>query len=117
MILDPIRRRVLKLIDESDSDLKTASLALGKNAAYVHQFIYRGTPKVLPEDVREQLAKHLGVHDRALRHPEVPPRKQPMRHEDEQDDQLDGRKRPRRSAALRHGGPHGRPVRSHQRQR
>ncbi|MBM3536056.1 MAG: peptidase S24, partial [Alphaproteobacteria bacterium] len=42
MILDPIRHRVLKLIDERDSDLKKASLALGKNAAYVHQFIYRG---------------------------------------------------------------------------
>lgn len=75
MILDPIRLRVLKLIDERDSDLKKASLALGKNAAYVHQFIYRGTPKVLPEDVREALAKFLEVDELELRHPEVPPRK------------------------------------------
>ena len=48
MILDPTRVLVLKLIDERGSDLKKASLAIGKNAAYVHQFIYRGTPKVLP---------------------------------------------------------------------
>ena len=55
MILDPIRLRLLKLIDTRDSDLKKVSLAIGKNAAYVHQFIYRGTPKVLPEDVRQAL--------------------------------------------------------------
>ena len=77
---------------------RDTSLACGKNAAYVHQFIYRGTPKILPEDVREALAKHLGVHDRVLRHPEVPQRKAPARYEDEHDEQLDARKPPRRSA-------------------
>ena len=75
MDLDPIRLRVLERIERTGTDLKKASLACGKNAAYVHQFIYRGTPKILPEDVRESLAKHLGVNDRELRHPEVPPRK------------------------------------------
>ena len=75
MILDPIRERVLKLIDDRGSDLKKASLALGKNAAYVHQFIFRGTPKVLPEDVRETLARFLEVDEAELRHPEVPGRK------------------------------------------
>ena len=100
MDLDPIRLRVLELIERTGTDLKKASLACGKNAAYVHQFIYRGTPKILPEDVREQLAKHLGVHDRALRHPEVPQRKPASRHENGHDEQLDadGHKRPRRSA-------------------
>ena len=53
MILDPVRIRLLKLIQTRDTDLKKVSVALGKNAAYIHQFIYRGTPKVLPEDVRE----------------------------------------------------------------
>jgi phage repressor protein C with HTH and peptisase S24 domain len=101
MDLDPIRLKVLELVERTGTDLKKASLACGKNAAYVHQFIYRGTPKVLPEDVREALAQHLGVHDRALRHPEVPQRKPAVRDEDEQDEQPDaeGRKRPRRSAA------------------
>jgi phage repressor protein C with HTH and peptisase S24 domain len=101
MDLDPIRLRVLELVERTGTDLKKASLACGKNAAYVHQFIYRGTPKILPEDVRESLAKHLGVQDRELRHPEVPARKIPLREEEDRDEQTDGegRKRPRRSAA------------------
>jgi hypothetical protein len=61
MKLDPIRLRVLELIEHTGTDLKKASLACGKNAAYVHQFIYRGTPKILPEDVRKSLAHTLGA--------------------------------------------------------
>jgi phage repressor protein C with HTH and peptisase S24 domain len=79
MHLDPVRSRVLKLIEERRTDLKHASLAIGRNAAYLHQFIFRGTPKVLPEDVREQLAKHLNVDETKLRHREVPARKQRSR--------------------------------------
>ncbi|MGE0424961.1 MAG: helix-turn-helix transcriptional regulator [Reyranellaceae bacterium] len=75
MILDPIRVRVLQLIEERGANLKKASHALGKNAAYMHQYIYRGTPKVLPEDTREALARFLEVDDVELRHPEVPARK------------------------------------------
>ena len=79
MTLDPTRLRVLALLEEKGTDLRNASLAIGKNAAYLHQFIHRGTPKVLPEDAREALAAHLGVEDALLRHPEVPPRKAPTR--------------------------------------
>ena len=79
MALDPTRQRVLALLEEKGTDLRNASLAMGKNAAYMHQFIHRGTPKVLPEDAREALAAHLGVEDELLRHPEVPPRKTPTR--------------------------------------
>lgn len=67
MDLDPIRLRVLKLIERKGTDLKNASLAIGRNAAYLHQYIYRGTPKVLPEAVRESLAEFLGVDDMDLR--------------------------------------------------
>jgi phage repressor protein C with HTH and peptisase S24 domain len=83
MDLDPIRLRVLKLIEKKGADLKNASLAIGKNAAYLHQFAYRGTPKVLPEDTREALAKFLGVHEDQLRHREVPQRKPRARDEPE----------------------------------
>ncbi len=76
MDLDPIRTRLLKLIKNGDTDLKHASLAIGRNAAYLHQFIFRGTPKVLPEEAREALAKHLAIDEFKLRHREVPPRKQ-----------------------------------------
>ena len=75
MELDPIRTKVLSLIAQHDTDLKNASLAIGKNAAYLHQFLYRGSPKTLPEDVREALAEVLGVDDAELRHSEVPLRK------------------------------------------
>ena len=57
------------------------SLAIGRNAAYMQQFLYRGTPKVLPEDVRETLARHLEVEGDTLRHREVPPRGEHLRDE------------------------------------
>jgi len=67
MELDPTRLKVMKLIQSSGTDLKNASLAIGRNAAYLHQYLYRGTPRVLPEDAREALAAHLGVDDETLR--------------------------------------------------
>ena len=75
--LDPVRVRVLKLLETRDppSDMKGASLALGRNAAYMHQFIYRGTPKVLSEDDRAALAAFLGCDEEELRHQRRPPRK------------------------------------------
>lgn len=69
MELDPTRLKVMKLIQSSGTDLKNASLAIGRNAAYLHQYLYRGTPRVLPEDAREALAAHLGVDDDSLRAP------------------------------------------------
>jgi len=75
MDLDPIRTRVLKLIQDRDTDLKHASIAVGRNAAYLHQFIFRGTPRVLPEDLRKALATLLGVPQESLRHRQIPPRK------------------------------------------
>ncbi len=75
MDLDPIRRKLLDLIERRGSDLKNTSLAIGRNAAYLHQFIYKGTPKALSEDVREALAAYLGCDEKELRHRFVPPRK------------------------------------------
>ena len=66
--MDSVRRRLLQLLDASGSNLRTASLAIGRNAAYLHQFIKRGTPKVLAEDDREILAEHLGCRPELLRH-------------------------------------------------
>ena len=40
--LDPVRRRLLQLLAANGSNLRTASLAIGRNAAYLHQFISRG---------------------------------------------------------------------------
>jgi hypothetical protein len=64
-----VRKRLVDLIAHRDppTDLKRASLASGKNHAYLHQFVHRGTPRRLPEDVRYALAAHLGVDQSVLR--------------------------------------------------
>lgn len=72
MKLDPIRRTLIQLVALRDppTDLKKASLAIGRNHAYLHQFIHRGTPRRLPEDARHALAAYLGVPEARLRdHP------------------------------------------------
>ncbi|MXY86381.1 MAG: helix-turn-helix transcriptional regulator [Chloroflexi bacterium] len=66
--LDPVRRRLLGMVADSDTNLRTASLAIERNAAYLHQFVHRGTPKVLAEDDREALAEHLGCSPDLLKH-------------------------------------------------
>lgn len=72
MKLDPVRRTLIQLIALRDppTDLKKASLAIGRNHAYLQQFIQRGTPRRLPEEVRHALAAYLGVTESALRDPE-----------------------------------------------
>jgi phage repressor protein C with HTH and peptisase S24 domain len=76
MELDQSRLRLMKRIQERKTDLKNASLAIGRNAAYLHQFVMRGTPKVLPEDARLALADFLEIDEQELRHT-VAPRRQP----------------------------------------
>ena len=70
--MDPVRQRILGLIAQNRSNLRMASLAIGRNAAYLHQFIHRGTPRVLAEDDREALAKHLGCSPEEIKHGQPP---------------------------------------------
>ncbi len=44
---------------DSRTNLRTASLAIERNASYLHQFIHRGTPRVLAEDDREALWRNI----------------------------------------------------------
>jgi len=46
--------------------LKEASRAIGRNDAYLQQFIHRLSPRKLPEDVRHQLANYLGIDQQQL---------------------------------------------------
>ena len=52
--------------------------ALGRNDAYLQQFLQRGSPRRLPEEIRHQLAGLLGVDEQLLRadagYRPVPPR-------------------------------------------
>lgn len=57
---DSVAYRLDKAAEQAGKTLKELSLAAGKNHAYLQQYINRGTPRVLPEDVRATLAAELG---------------------------------------------------------
>lgn len=46
--------------------LAELSRVAGRNAAYIQQYVERGTPKALPEDVRLAIAKRLNMDERLL---------------------------------------------------
>ena len=60
---DNIREKI-KLIIKKDKkyNLRDLSRTLKKNDAYLQQYIFRGTPKILPEEYRHKLAEILNVN-------------------------------------------------------
>lgn len=59
--LTPARKRLINAVDAHDDwDLKKLSHAAGRNHAYLQQYVTRGSPRVLPEDVRLKIAELLG---------------------------------------------------------
>lgn len=54
------------LIRDNKDDYVSLSRLLGRNAAYVQQYIKRGSPKRLPERERQILARYFGVDERVL---------------------------------------------------
>jgi phage repressor protein C with HTH and peptisase S24 domain len=63
---DDIRTTLDRLIAEAGTDYSTLSRLLGRNAAYVQQFVKRGTPRRLAEDDRARLAAYFGVPESVL---------------------------------------------------
>ena len=59
---DDIREKIKKLIKEKNYNLRDLSRNIKKNDAYLQQYLYRGTPKVLPEKYRYLLAELLDVN-------------------------------------------------------
>jgi len=60
-------RAVLEqLIADNNDDYAGLSKLVGRNAAYIQQFIKRGTPKRLPEIERGILARYFGVDEKML---------------------------------------------------
>jgi phage repressor protein C with HTH and peptisase S24 domain len=51
--MDPVRQRLEQLIAERGDDCAALSRLLKRNAAYVQQFLKRGTPRKLDEDESE----------------------------------------------------------------
>lgn len=75
---DDLVRFIVNTLRDRGMDLKAASLAIGKNQSYLHQFTgAKASPRVLPEDVRTDLARIMGLDESALRlkpkdRPEIP---------------------------------------------
>jgi phage repressor protein C with HTH and peptisase S24 domain len=60
------RKALERLIEERGEDYASLSRLIGRNAAYVQQYIKRGVPKRLAEDDRRLLARYFGVADEML---------------------------------------------------
>ena len=65
--MDDVRRLVLDKSRELEITLKDMSESVGKSHSFISQFITRGTPRHQQEDVRNKLAKMLGVSEELLR--------------------------------------------------
>lgn len=65
MVEDP-RLALDRLIQERGEDYFGLSRLLGRNAAYIQQYIKRGTPRRLAEDDRRILARYFGVDESVL---------------------------------------------------
>ena len=57
-----VREKIQRLIKKSNYHLRDLSRNIKKNDAYLQQYLYRGTPKVLPEEYRLMLAEILDVN-------------------------------------------------------
>lgn len=68
---DP-RRALDQLIRDRGEDYASLSRLLGRNAAYIQQFIRRGTPRKLDEDDRRTLARYFRVEESVLGGPHTP---------------------------------------------
>lgn len=62
---DP-RKALERLCAERGEDFAGLSRLIGRNPAYIQQYIRRGTPKRLKEDERRTLARFFGVAESVL---------------------------------------------------
>jgi phage repressor protein C with HTH and peptisase S24 domain len=62
---DP-RQRLLELSDERGVPLSRLSRLIGKNDAYLQQFVRRGSPRKLEETARGKLARFFGIDESEL---------------------------------------------------
>jgi phage repressor protein C with HTH and peptisase S24 domain len=65
--MDLVRKLILERLTDLDLKMSEASIKIGKNHAYLQQFLKRGIPAQLPEDVRGALAELLKVPEDRLR--------------------------------------------------
>jgi lambda repressor-like predicted transcriptional regulator len=65
--VDAPRALVAAAVLQTGGNLAELSRAIGKNHAYLQQYLERGIPRVLSEDVREKLAVLLDLNPDQLR--------------------------------------------------
>ncbi len=64
--MDPARARLVALAAERGVSLSALSGLLGRNAAYLQQFVRKGSPRKLEENDRRTLAEFFGVEEGEL---------------------------------------------------
>lgn len=67
------RAELARLIAERREDYAGLSRMLGRNAAYIQQFIKRGVPRKLAEEDRRKLARYFNVEESLLGGPAAQP--------------------------------------------
>ena len=72
---DPVRQKIRDLLWKRGLNMRETSLAMGRNASYLHGFLERESPKVLSHQDAEKLAGLLGCKAEALHHAKRPPRR------------------------------------------
>ena len=63
---DNIRIKIKSLLEERCISMASASIAIGKNSAYLQQYIVKGSPIRLPEEQRKRLSVILDVPEQEL---------------------------------------------------
>lgn len=65
--MDQPRKLLLDKAESGGGSLKEWSLAIGKNETYLQQYIRKGSPRNLPEEVRIRLSRETGIPEHLLR--------------------------------------------------
>lgn len=76
--METARAALAEAVREQGGSLLQLSRWLGRNDAYLHQFVTRGSPRRLAEDDRRRLAALLGLSEAALGGPPEPPAMVPV---------------------------------------
>ena len=73
MTTEEQRAALERLIQERREDYAGLSRLIGRNSAYIQQFVKRGIPRRLAEKDRQVLARYFGVDEQVLGGPPSPP--------------------------------------------
>lgn len=78
-LMDRARELILRKSEAEGDKLAVWSKALGRNHAYLYQWIHKNTPRSLPEFIRHKLAEITDIPEDQLRGPELKKLKLPSR--------------------------------------